>query len=212
MARGRKKQEVEVGYVKERFIVDLILSEEELAEINEIGKTKYISDLVKKDFNTSKIEEASYTLTVTDEIREKFNNDPRRAYLLGQLLTEFYCNIKTESLQMVDTQAEYTVSTTAKVEKHIVVENEEIAVEKDIENKEEIVETIQAEIEETVKEDIKNNDVEHIFNEVQEPVEGIAVEKESPKNEEINSSQSDGRVGRLNTAPLMKKRLGNKNR
>ena len=36
MARGRKKQEVEVGYVKERFIVDLILSEEELAKINEI--------------------------------------------------------------------------------------------------------------------------------------------------------------------------------
>ena len=143
MARGRKKQEVEVGYVKERFIVDLILSEEELAEINEIGKTKYISDLVKKDFNTSKIEEASYTLTVTDEIREKFNNDPRRAYLLGQLLTEFYCNIKTEPMELVDTQAEYKVSTTAKIEKAIVVENEEIAVEKDIEVEEKIIETVQ---------------------------------------------------------------------
>ena len=113
-------------------------------------------------------------------------------------------------MELVDTQAEYKVETTAKVEKAIVVENEEIAVEKDIENKEETVETIQAEIEETVKEDIKNNAVEPIFNEVQEPVEGIAVEKESPKNEEINSGQSDGRVGRLNTAPLMKKRLGKK--
>lgn len=210
MARGRKKQEVEVGYVKERFIVDLILSEEELAEINEIGKTKYISDLVKKDFNTSKIEEASYTLTVTDEIREKFNNDPRRAYLLGQLLTEFYCNIKTEAVELVDTQVEYKARTTAKVEKAIVVENEEIAVEKDIENKEETVETIQAEIEETVKQDIKDNAVEPIFNEAQEPVEETSVEKESSKIEELKYTQSDGRVGRLNTAPLMKKRLGNK--
>lgn len=204
MARGRKKQEVEVGYVKERFIVDLILSEEELAEINEIGKTKYISDLVKKDFNTSKIEDASYTLTVTDEIREKFNNDPRRAYLLGQLLTEFYCNIKTQPVDLVDTQAEY------KVEKTIVIENEEIAVEKDVEVEEEIIETVQEEIEEIVKEDIKNNDAKSTLNNIQELVEEIVVEKEDSKKEESKSTQSDGRVGRLNTAPLMKKRLGSK--
>ncbi|MGL5378607.1 hypothetical protein, partial [Clostridium sp.] len=107
-----------------------------------------------------------------------------------------------------DTQAEYKVTTTAKVEKAIVVENEEIAVEEDIEIKEEIIETIQAEIEEIVKKDINNNTVEPTFNEVQEPVEEIAVESESSKNEELKSTQSDGRVGRLNTAPLMKKKLG----
>lgn len=210
MARGRKKQEVEEGYIKERFIVDLVLNEYELAKINEIGKTKYISDLVKKDFNASKIEEASYNLTVTDEIREKFNNDPRRAYLLGQLLTEFYCNIKTECLPIVDTQAEYTVSTTAKVEKHIDVENEEIAVEKDVEVEEKVIETVQVEIGETVKEDFQADIEEVILKDIPDQIEEVSVEKESPKNEEINSNQSDGRVGRLNTAPLMKKRVGSK--
>lgn len=200
MARGRKKQEVEVGYVKERFIVDLILSEDKLAEINETGKTKYISDLVKKDFNTCEREDSSYTLTVTDEIREKFNNDPRRAYLLGQLLTEFYCNIKTESIEMVDTKVEYVVPTTEKVEKIIVIENEEITVEQDLEIN-------QDEIDENIKDVIKNNNIEPILNEIQ-----TFVEEENFNNEELNSIESNGRVGRLNTAPLMKKRLGSKSK
>lgn len=210
MARGRKKQEVEDGYVKERFIVDLILSEEELAKINEIGKTKYISDLVKKDFNTSKATDDSYTLTVTDEIRGKFNNDPRRAYLLGQLLTEFYCNIKTETAPIVNTKTETKVSTITKVEKEKLVENEEIAVEKDVEVKEDIIETVQIEKEEIIKVDVENDSEDSAFEDEPEQVEEIVIEKEVPKSETLAPSNNDGRVGRLNTAPLMKKRLGKK--
>lgn len=210
MARGRKKQEVEEGYIKERFIVDLVLNESELATINEIGKTKYISDLVKKDFNAVKDEEASYNLTVTDEIREKFNNDPRRAYLLGQLLTEFYCNIKTEPTQIINTKAEAKISTVTKVEKEKIVEIEEIAVEKDVEVRDEIIESVQKEIDEKVKENFSNHTEEPIWNNKQENIQELVVEKESDKNEESNPTQGDGRVGRLNTAPLMKKRLGSK--
>ena len=206
MARGRKKQEVEVGYVKERFIVDLILSEEELAKINEIGKTKYISDLVKKDFNTSKIEDTSYNLTVTDEIREKFNNDPRRAYLLGQLLTEFYCNIKSEPVQIVNTNIETKASTINKVENDEKV-IEEIAVEEDVEFEDE---NFEEELEESTKDDFESNTEKADLNDRQEQVEEIAVSKEIPEKEEQTPIQSDGRVGRLNTAPLMKKRLGSK--
>ena len=206
MARGRKKQEVEVGYVKERFIVDLILSEEELAKINEIGKTKYISDLVKKDFNTSKMEDTSYNLTVTDEIREKFNNDPRRAYLLGQLLTEFYCNIKSEPVPIVNTNIETKVSTTNKVENSEKV-IEEIAVEEDFEFEDE---NIEEELEESTKDDFESHTERVDFEDTQEQIEEIAVSKEVPEKEEQTPIQSDGRVGRLNTAPLMKKRLGSK--
>ena len=206
MARGRKKQEVEVGYVKERFIVDLILSEEELAKINEIGKTKYISDLVKKDFNTSKIEDTSYNLTVTDEIREKFNNDPRRAYLLGQLLTEFYCNIKSEPVPIVNTNIETKASTTNKVENGEKV-IEEIAVEEDFEFADE---NIEEELEESTKDDFESNTEKTDLNDRQEQVEEIEVSKETSEKEEQTPIQSDGRVGRLNTAPLMKKRLGSK--
>ena len=206
MARGRKKQEVEVGYVKERFIVDLILSEEELAKINEIGKTKYISDLVKKDFNTSKIEDTSYNLTVTDEIREKFNNDPRRAYLLGQLLTEFYCNIKSEPVQIVNTNIETKASTINKVENDEKV-IEEIAVEEDVEFEDE---NIEEELEELTKDSFKSNTEKTDLNDRQEQVEEIEVSKETSEKEEQTPIQSDGRVGRLNTAPLMKKRLGSK--
>lgn len=207
MARGRKKQEVEVGYVKERFIVDLILSEEELAKINEIGKTKYISDLVKKDFNTSKIEDTSYNLTVTDEIREKFNNDPRRAYLLGQLLTEFYCNIKSEPVQIVNTNIETKASTINKVENNEKVIEEEIAVEEDVEFEDE---NIEEELEEATKDVFESNTEKTDLNDRQEQVEEIEVSKETSEKEEQNPIQSDGRVGRLNTAPLMKKRLGSK--
>ncbi|MGG7060091.1 hypothetical protein ACQPUY_15695 [Clostridium nigeriense] len=207
MARGRKKQEVEVGYVKERFIVDLILSEEELAKINEIGKTKYISDLVKKDFNTSKMEDTSYNLTVTDEIREKFNNDPRRAYLLGQLLTEFYCNIKSEPVQIVNNNIETKVSTTNKVENDEKIRDEEISIEKDIEIEEE---NIEEELEESIKDDFESYTERVSFNDRQEQIEEIAVSKETPEKEEQNPIQSDGRIGRLNTAPLIKKRLGSK--
>lgn len=206
MARGRKKQEVEVGYVKERFIVDLILSEEELAKINEIGKTKYISDLVKKDFNTSKMEDASYNLTVTDEIREKFNNDPRRAYLLGQLLTEFYCNIKSEPVPIVNTNIETKVSTTNKVENSEKV-IEEIAVEEDFEFEDE---NIEEELEEIIEDSFESYTEREGFNDRQEQIEEVAVSKEVPKKEEQTPIQSDGRVGRLNTAPLIKKRLGSK--
>ena len=206
MARGRKKQEVEVGYVKERFIVDLILSEEELAKINEIGKTKYISDLVKKDFNTSKIEDTSYNLTVTDEIREKFNNDPRRAYLLGQLLTEFYCNIKSESVPIVNTNIETKVSTTNKVEnsKKVI---EEIAVEEDFEFEDE---NIEEELEERIEGNFEIHTERMDFEDTQEQIEEVPVSKEIPEKEEQTPIQSDGRVGRLNTAPLIKKRLGSK--
>ena len=207
MARGRKKQEVEVGYVKERFIVDLILSEEELAKINEIGKTKYISDLVKKDFNTSKIEDTSYNLTVTDEIREKFNNDPRRAYLLGQLLTEFYCNIKSEPVQIVNTNIETKVSTINKVENDEKVIEEEIAVEEDVEFEDE---NIEEELEESTEDTFEINTEKTDLNDRQEQVEEIEVSKETSEKEEQTPIQSDGRVGRLNTAPLMKKRLGSK--
>ena len=206
MARGRKKQEVEVGYVKERFIVDLILSEEELAKINEIGKTKYISDLVKKDFNTSKMEDTSYNLTVTDEIREKFNNDPRRAYLLGQLLTEFYCNIKSEPVPIVNTDIKTKVLTTNKVENNEKL-IEEIAVEKDVEIEEE---NIKEELEEIIEDDFESHTERMDFEDTQEKIEEIAVSKEIPKKEEQTPIQSDGRVGRLNTAPLMKKRLGSR--
>lgn len=206
MARGRKKQEVEVGYVKERFIVDLILSEEELAKINEIGKTKYISDLVKKDFNTSKIEDTSYNLTVTDEIREKFNNDPRRAYLLGQLLTEFYCNIKSEPVQIVNTNIETKASTINKVENNEKV-IEEIAVEEDVEFEDE---NFEEELEESTKDEFEINTEKTDLNARQEQIEEIAVAKEIPEKEEQTPIQSDGRVGRLNTAPLMKKRLGSR--
>lgn len=206
MARGRKKQEVEVGYVKERFIVDLILSEEELAKINEIGKTKYISDLVKKDFNTSKMEDASYNLTVTDEIREKFNNDPRRAYLLGQLLTEFYCNIKSEPVPIVNTNIETKASTTNKVENGEKV-IEEIAVEEDFEFADE---NIEEELEEIIEDSFESYTEREGFNDRQEQIEEVAVSKEVPKKEEQTPIQSDGRVGRLNTAPLIKKRLGSK--
>ena len=206
MARGRKKQEVEVGYVKERFIVDLILSEEELAKINEIGKTKYISDLVKKDFNTSKMEDVSYNLTVTDEIREKFNNDPRRAYLLGQLLTEFYCNIKSESVPIVNTNIETKVSTTNKVEnsKKAI---EEIAVEEDFEFEDE---NIEEELEERIEGNFEIHTERMDFEDTQEQIEEVPVSKEIPEKEEQTPIQSDGRVGRLNTAPLIKKRLGSK--
>lgn len=206
MARGRKKQEVEVGYVKERFIVDLILSEEELAKINEIGKTKYISDLVKKDFNTSKMEDVSYNLTVTDEIREKFNNDPRRAYLLGQLLTEFYCNIKSESVPIVNTNIETKVSTTNKVEnsKKVI---EEIAVEEDFEFEDE---NIEEELEERIEGNFEIHTERMDFEDTQEQIEEVPVSKEIPEKEEQTPIQSDGRVGRLNTAPLIKKRLGSK--
>lgn len=207
MARGRKKQEVEAGYVKERFIVDLILSEEELAKINEIGKTKYISDLVKKDFNTSKIEDTSYNLTVTDEIREKFNNDPRRAYLLGQLLTEFYCNIKSEPVQIVNTNIETKASTINKVENDEKVIEEEISVEEDIEFEDE---NIEEELEESIKDDFKSGIEKADFDDIQEQIEEVQVSKEIPEKEEQTPIQIDGRVGRLNTAPLMKKRLGSK--
>lgn len=207
MARGRKKQEVEVGYVKERFIVDLILSEEELAKINEIGKTKYISDLVKKDFNTSKMEDASYNLTVTDEIREKFNNDPRRAYLLGQLLTEFYCNIKSEPVPIVNANIETKVSTTNKVENDEKLIEDEIAVEKDVEIEEE---NIEEELEEIIEDDFESHTEGMDFEDTQDQIEEIAVSKEVSEKEEQTPIQSDGRVGRLNTAPLMKKRLGSK--
>lgn len=207
MARGRKKQEVEVGYVKERFIVDLILSEEELAKINEIGKTKYISDLVKKDFNTSKMEDASYNLTVTDEIREKFNNDPRRAYLLGQLLTEFYCNIKSEPVQVVNTNIETKSSIINKVENNKKVIEEEISVEEDVEFEDE---NIEEELEESIKDDFESDIEKADFDGIQEQIEEVQESKEIPEKEEQTPIQSDGRVGRLNTAPLMKKRLGSR--
>lgn len=209
MARGRKKQEVEQGYVKERFIVDLVLSEEELAKINEVGKTKYISDLVKKDFNTSKSDEASYSLTVTDEIREKFNSDPRRAYLLGQLLTEFYCNIKTESTPVVNVKVE-PVKVNTKVEKTVEVENEEIAVEEEVE-----IEDINIEatvVERYEQKEVKDEVLVEDKNDTITNIDEVVVEMD--KSEEINNpvNSRDGRVGRLNTAPLMKKRLGDKNR
>ena len=152
------------------------------------------------------MEDASYNLTVTDEIREKFNNDPRRAYLLGQLLTEFYCNIKSEPVPIVNTNIETKASTTNKVEnsKKVI---EEIAVEEDFEFADE---NIEEELEETIEDSFESYTERMDSEDTQEKREEVPVSKEIPEKEEQTPIQSDGRVGRLNTAPLIKKRLGSK--
>ena len=152
------------------------------------------------------MEDASYNLTVTDEIREKFNNDPRRAYLLGQLLTEFYCNIKSEPVPIVNTNIETKASTTNKVENGEKV-IEEIAVEEDFEFADE---NIEEELEETIEDSFESYTERMDSEDTQEKIEEVPVSKEIPEKEEQTPIQSDGRVGRLNTAPLIKKRLGSK--
>lgn len=224
MARGRKKLEIPDGYVKERFNLDLVVKKETVEKINEIGRTKYLTSLIEKDSNSSLSDDTSLNLIVTDEIREKFNSDPRRAYLLGQLLTEFYCGgtIQTSSTIVVQSKIEKEVESKVKKEVEIKVEKE---VEKEIPEKVELEETLvndnkiiekQVEIiEENNGETIENIDLEkgkelkteekNIIKPVEEAISNDNSEIIPIAQENINS-----RVANLANKPLMKKTIGGK--
>lgn len=231
MARGRKKLEIPDGYVKERFNLDLVVKKETVEKINEIGRTKYLTSLIEKDSNSSLSDDTSLNLIVTDEIREKFNSDPRRAYLLGQLLTEFYCGgtIQTSSTIVVQSKIEKEVESKVKkkVEKEIP-EKVELEDEKNFENTE-----IAVELEETLVNDNKiiEKQVEIIEENNSETIENIDLEKGrelnteeknmiKPVEEAISNDNSEiipiaqeninSRVANLANKPLMKKTIGGK--
>lgn len=231
MARGRKKLEIPDGYVKERFNLDLVVKKETVEKINEIGRTKYLTSLIEKDSNSSLSDDTSLNLIVTDEIREKFNSDPRRAYLLGQLLTEFYCGgtIQTSSTIVVQSKIEKEVE--IKVEKEVekeIPEKVELEDEKNFENTE-----IAVELEETLVNDNKiiEKQVEIIEENNGETIENIDLEKGKelkteekniikPVEEAISNDNSEiipiaqeninSRVANLANKPLMKKTIGGK--
>lgn len=231
MARGRKKLEIPDGYVKERFNLDLVVKKETVEKINEIGRTKYLTSLIEKDSNSSLSDDTSLNLIVTDEIREKFNSDPRRAYLLGQLLTEFYCGgtIQTSSTIVVQSKIEKEVE--IKVEKEVekeIPEKVELEDEKNFENTE-----IAVELEETLVNDNKiiERQVEIIEENNGETIENIDLEKGKelkieekniikPVEEAISNDNSEiipiaqeninSRVANLANKPLMKKTIGGK--
>lgn len=239
MARGRKKLEIPDGYVKERFNLDLVVKKETVEKINEIGRTKYLTSLIEKDSNSSLSDDTSLNLIVTDEIREKFNSDPRRAYLLGQLLTEFYCGgtIQTSSTIVVQSKIEKEVESKVKKEVEIKVEKEvekvipekvELEDEKNFENTE-----IAVELEETLVNDNKiiEKQVEIIEENNRETIENIDLEKgkelkteekniTKPVEEAISNDNSEiipiaqeninSRVANLVNKPLMKKTIGGK--
>lgn len=231
MARGRKKLEIPDGYVKERFNLDLVVKKETIEKINEIGRTKYLTSLIEKDSNSSLSDDTSLNLIVTDEIREKFNSDPRRAYLLGQLLTEFYCGgtIQTSSTIVVQSKIEKEVESKVKKEvEKVIPEKVELEDEKNFENTE-----IAVELEETLVNDNKiiEKQVEIIEENNRETIENIDPEKgkESkteekniikPVEEAISNDNSEiipiaqeninSRVANLANKPLMKKTIGGK--
>ncbi|MEG0367816.1 MAG: hypothetical protein RR585_13335 [Coprobacillus sp.] len=216
MARGRKKLEIPDGYVKERFNLDLVVKKETVEKINEIGRTKYLTSLIEKDSNSSLSDDTSLNLIVTDEIREKFNSDPRRAYLLGQLLTEFYCGgtIQTSSTIVVQSKIEKEVE--IKVEKEVEKEiPEKVELEETLVNDNKIIEKQVEIIEENNGETIENIDLEkgkelkieekNIIKPVEEAISNDNSEIIPIAQENINS-----RVANLANKPLMKKTIGGK--
>lgn len=84
-------------YIKERLSFYVILKEEQLKKLKKIGITKYISKLIKDDLENERIEKLGDDiilehLNLSNEIKKEFENDPRRPYLIEQLLTEHYTN------------------------------------------------------------------------------------------------------------------------
>ncbi|MGL5087525.1 MAG: hypothetical protein ACRC68_17705, partial [Clostridium sp.] len=89
MAVGRKKVEVEEGYVKTKVTISAYMTDEQYAAMNKDGMSNYFNKLLRKD-NEESNGLGNNLENLSDEIKEKFMNDPRRPYLLQQLITEFY--------------------------------------------------------------------------------------------------------------------------
>lgn len=231
MTVGRRKFEVKEGYVRYRVNLMANMSEEQYNEMETVGVTKFFNDLLERDIK-SRNDISVNKDNISSDVVEKFLNDPRKPYLIQQLLTEYYYG-NSNIVNTVLANHSQSVSTELATDLH--VNNSETAYETKEADKDttlkvnqttEQVEELQGKEVEKVVEQVKveevqkvvknsgehNRIVENKVEEVKEPVEEIVeemieidkktVQSEVKKDDDKNKSKS--RFGDTPLSTLMR--------